>query len=242
MATYCGRNGSTRRVGRFFGWARRPRGFATGLTGSEDAMNRPGWFKMVPAAVTLLMMSPIRAFASGHGGEGAAEPSIWAGGLHNVIWTLVIFLAVLAILGKFAWGPLLAALQKREDFIRDSLERARRERQEAEELLRKYTDQINKARDEASAIVEEGRRDAEAVRRKIEAEARAGADDIVKRSKREIEIAHQHALKEIYQEVADLSTRIAGQIIGREIKPDEHRQFVAQSLEDIRRQAGGGTN
>jgi len=162
--------------------------------------------------------------------------------LHNVIWTLLIFLTVVLVLGKFAWGPLLTALQKREEFIHHSLEEARREHQEAEELLKKYTEQIHHAREQASAIVEEGRRDAEVVRRRIEAEARANADDIVKRAKRDIEIAHQHAIKEIYEEVADLATRIAAQVIGREVKPEEHREFVIGTLNEIRRQGGGPLN
>ncbi len=198
--------------------------------------------KALLAGLVWTVLLSARAAASASGGEGAAEPSIWAGGLHNVIWTLLIFLSVLTILGKYAWKPLLDALQHREDFIRNSIEEAKRERVQAEELLKKYTDQINQARAEASAIVEEGRRDAEAVRRKLEGEARAAADDIVKRSKREIEIAHQHAIKEIYEETAEIATLMAAQIIGREVRPEEHREFVAGALKDIRHQGGGTQN
>jgi F-type H+-transporting ATPase subunit b len=209
----------------------------------SDAMSRQCGIGMLVVAVLILMLGPAPAWAAGHGEEGAHEqPSIWAGGLHNVVWTLLIFLCVLFVLGKFAWGPLLGALQKREEFIQKSLEDAKRERQEAESLLKKYTEQIQQARKEASGIVDEGRRDAEAVRRKIEGEARESAEDIVKRAKRDIEIAHQHAIKQIYEEVADLSTRIAGQIIGREVNAEEHRRFVSQSLDEIQRQGGGSTN
>jgi F-type H+-transporting ATPase subunit b len=155
---------------------------------------------------------------------------------------LVIFLTVVLVLGKFAWKPLLAALKAREDFIRESLENAKKEREESATLLAKYTEQINKAREEATAITQEGRRDAEEVRRRISAEARAEADAMLKRSKREIEIAHQDAISEIYNTVADLSTRIAERVLRREIDTEKHRDLVARALEEVKQQGKASSN
>jgi len=59
--------------------------------------------------------------------EGGESPGIFAGDIGNIIWTLATFLVVVAVLGRFAWGPILSALQKREEFIRQSLEQAIRE-------------------------------------------------------------------------------------------------------------------
>ena len=53
-------------------------------------------------------------------GEAADKPTLFTGDLGNIIWSLVTFVAVLIVLGKFAWKPILGALQQREDFIRDS--------------------------------------------------------------------------------------------------------------------------
>jgi len=181
----------------------------------------------------------VAVFASGAAAqveEHAAEPSIFEGGLHNAIWTLAIFLTIMLVLGKFAWKPLLAALQKREEFIRESLENAKKEREAAAELLRKYTEQINRAREEATAITQEGRRDAEDVKRRITAEARSEADAIIKRTKREIEIAHQDAIKQIYAAVANLSTQIAGRVLSREVDAEEHRELVAAALKEMTQQ------
>jgi len=194
-------------------------------------------------AVAALAVAPPLAWAAGaHGDEGHSEPSIWAGDLGNVVWTWVIFLTVVFVLRKFAWRPLLGALQKREEFIRESLENARKEREEAEKLLKQYTEQINKAREEATAICDEGRRDAEEVRRRIESEARAEADRIVKRAKREIEIAHQDAIKEIYNEVADLATRVAGRVLEREVSADDHQQLVSSAVEEYRQKGQASSN
>ena len=67
------------------------------------------------------------------------ESNLFAGDLGNAVWTVVIFLVVLVVLGKFAWGPLLSGLQEREQFIRESLEKAKEERDSSEARLAEYT-------------------------------------------------------------------------------------------------------
>ena len=101
--------------------------------------------------------------------EGGADPSIFSGDLGNMIWTVVIFALVVVVLGKFAWGPILEGLQSREAFIRDSLSEAKADREAAEETLKSYEVKLAEARAEATAIVEEGRHDAEAVRQRVAA-------------------------------------------------------------------------
>jgi F-type H+-transporting ATPase subunit b len=203
-------------------------------------MNKRCLFRRLMVAMIGILVAATSALAQEHG--EAAQPSIFEGGLHNAIWTLVIFLTVVLVLGKFAWKPLLAALKAREDFIRESLENAKKEREESATLLAKYTEQINKAREEATAITQEGRRDAEEVRRRISAEARAEADAMLKRSKREIEIAHQDAISEIYNTVADLSTQIAERVLRREIDTEKHRDLVARALEEVKQQGKASSN
>lgn len=170
-----------------------------------------------------------------HGGEG---PNILTGDLGNVVWTLVIFITLLIVLRMAAWKPILGALQKRERFIIDSLSKAKQDREEAERLLRDYTQQVNKAREEATAIVEEGRRDAEVVRRQIHEEARSEADAMIERAKREIGIARDTAVKDLYDLVADMSTDVAGRIIRRQLSADEHRRLVQESIDELRRMSG----
>ena len=190
-------------------------------------------------AAGLAFALAVPAFAAEHA-EGAEANNPFAGDIGNALWTLVVFATVVLVLGKFAWGPILAALQKREEFIRQSLETARRERVEAEARLKEYVDKLNAARAEATAIVDEGRRDAEATKRRIEEEARAEAQRIIARGKREIEIAAETAVEEIYRLAARLSTEAASRILEREIKPADHERLIAQSIEELSRAAQRG--
>src|SRR4030095_1653418 len=93
----------------------------------------------------VLTLAALPAYAQEHAAE-AAGLSPFAGNVGNAIWTLVIFLLVLIILGKFAWGPVLSMLQEREKFIHTSLAEAKRDREEAEARLREYAAKIQTPR------------------------------------------------------------------------------------------------
>lgn len=182
------------------------------------------------AFVSLLAFAlPALAEEAGHEGGG----NIFAGDLGNVIWTLVVFLLVVFVLGKFAWGPILSGLQQREDFIHDALAKAKSDRDEAAAQLKLYEQKLADARAAASALVEEGRRDADALRHTIEAKAKEDAEATLQRAKREISIAKETAIKELYTLSGRLATDIAGKIVQRELKPEDHEKLIRETLEQL---------
>jgi F-type H+-transporting ATPase subunit b len=197
---------------------------------------------LLTLALGLAALPVFAAEAAEAAGEGGGASSPFAGDIGNALWTVVIFGLVLFVLGKFAWGPILKALQSREAFIRESLEKAQADRLEAEARLKEYLDKINNARAEATAIVDEGRRDAEAVKHRLEEDARAESEKIIARGKHEIELATATAVKELYTTSAKLATELAGRILEREIKPQDHERLIAQAIDELARQKPqGGT-
>ena len=160
----------------------------------------------------------------------AGEPSIFSGDIGNFIFTLIIFVIVVTVLGKFAWKPVLRVLQQREQMIHDALVEAKRERAEADKLLARYQQQVDHAREEATAIVEEGKRDAEAVRRRLHEEAQREAGEMIERAKREIRLATDAAVKDVYDLAGRLAVDVAGQVLQAEVSPDKHRQLVQDAL------------
>lgn len=181
------------------------------------------------AGVTLLANEVLAAAGEEHG--GSVNP--FAGDVGNAIWTVIIFVLVLIVLGKFAWGPILSALQKREEFIHDSLSQAKKDREEAETRLKEYVEKIQHAKAEASALVDEGRRDAEVVKKRIEDDAKSEADKMVARAKREISIATESAIKDIYSTGAKLATSAASKIISKELNSSEHESLIAESIREL---------
>jgi len=184
--------------------------------------------RILPGALGALAAAPALASEGG-------QPGVFAGDFGNVLWTLVIFGLVVFVLGRFAWRPILHGLQQREQFIRGSLEQARKDREEVEARLREYTEKLTAARAEATAIVEESRRDADAVRHRIEEDANAEAGRIVERARREIELATEAAKKELYQVSAKLAVEIAGRLLEREVKSADHERLIRDSLDEIER-------
>ena len=161
------------------------------------------------------------------------DVNLFAGDIGSAIWTLVIFLAVILVLGKYAWGPMLSGLQRREQFIRDSLEQAKMDREAAEAQLAEYSKKLDSATAEAHEIVEEGRRDAEEVKVRIEEKARSESDLMVERAKREIELAKQAAVKELYETGIALSSDIASRVLGREINAQDHENLISESIDQL---------
>jgi len=162
-----------------------------------------------------------------------ADENIFSGNLGNAVWTILVFGTVLFVLGKFAWGPLLEALQKREEFIRESLAEAKKERESADQRLAEYNAKLDQARAEATAIVEEGQRDAGVVKARIEGEARDESAKMLDRAKREIDLAKQSAIKELYTSSANLATEMASRILQKELSPAERERLVARSLDEL---------
>lgn len=163
--------------------------------------------------------------------EGAGSP--FAGDIGNALWTLVVFIAVVLVLGKYAWGPILRSMQDREDFIRDSLAQAKSDRQAAEARLLEYNDKLAEAHGEVAEIIEEARRDANVLKQRIEEEARGEADKIIQRARREVGIARDGAIKEIYSVTARLATEVASRIVGRELKAQDQERLIQESLDEL---------
>jgi F-type H+-transporting ATPase subunit b len=162
--------------------------------------------------------------------EGGGQGGPFEGNIGNALWTLIIFGLVILVLGKFAWKPILGGLQQREEFIRASLTQAKADREAAEAQLKQYSDKLVSARAEASAIVDEARRDAEEVKRKFQAETSAEANRTIERARREIKIAQETAVKELYVLTARLTTEVAGKILEREIQPADHDRLIRDSI------------
>lgn len=187
-------------------------------------------FKRVLPGVVLIMCAVGSATAA-EGGE--SKNPIESGTISNAVATVITFGVVVIILGKLVWPHVLKALKDREDFIRESLDSARRDRQEAEKRLQQYQEQIKNARQEATAIVDEGRRDAEVLRRKIHEDAKGEADAIMARAKREIGIARDTAVKDLYALSGQLATDLAGKILQKELDAASHDRLIQESINQI---------
>jgi F-type H+-transporting ATPase subunit b len=149
------------------------------------------------------------------------------------IWTIIVFLVLLTLLAKFAWGPLLKALEGRQEAIRKALDDAHQAKAELERLQTESAQIIAKARQEADAIITRSRADGEALREELRAKARAEADGIVKNAERQIQAETARAVQQIRHEAADLSVAIASKIIQRNLSKEDNQRLIDETLRQL---------
>jgi len=176
-----------------------------------------------------LLLAAIPASAA----EEAEALSPFAGNVGNAVWTLLIFVIVVLILGKFAWGPVLSLLKQREEFIHKSLTDAKKDRDEAEARLKDYAAKLQSSQAEAVAIIERARQDAERLRDELRQRAHSEADTMVKNAEREIESQTKQAVRQIRQEAADLSVSIASKLLQRNVTKEDNEKLIADALKEI---------
>src|SRR5215475_10861779 len=149
------------------------------------------------------------------------------------IWTILTFLVLVALLAKFAWRPLLAALESRQEAIKKSLEDAEKAKQELARLQQESAKIIDQARVEADLILTKTRSDAERLREDLKAKAKEEADSMVRNAEQQIQLQTRQALQDIRQEVADVAVMVASKLIERNLVKEDNERLITETLKQI---------
>ena len=152
----------------------------------------------------------------------------------TVFWTTLIFLILLVLLWKFAWGPIMKAVKAREDMINNALESAEKAREEMKVLQADNEIILRKAREERDKIL----RDARVAYDRMMAEARekgqSESDALVRRARELIEREKVSAIAEVKKEVARLAIEVASKVVGETLKSDtEQQKLIERYINDI---------
>ena len=162
-------------------------------------------------------------------GGGEAHPL--AAPIDLALWTLVVFLGLVFVLGKYAWKPIIEGLNAREKSIADNIESAARAKEEAESSLKAYEGKIAGANDEAAALIAEARSDAAAVKEKMLAEANEEeATRTRQKGLADVEAAKSAAVRELAEASVDSAVSLASNIVGRSLKKDDHAKLIEESV------------
>jgi F-type H+-transporting ATPase subunit b len=151
----------------------------------------------------------------------------------TIIWTVITFVILAALLAKFAWKPLLQTLADRERIIRESLEQAQKARAEGEETLKKNQEVLARARRETAAILDQGKREAETLRSEILSQARKEAQDLVEQGKKQVQFEQKQAMEQLRRQVADLAIQAAERLITRSLDDSAQRQLVDEYVRGL---------
>ncbi|MGI9456306.1 MAG: F0F1 ATP synthase subunit B [Aeoliella sp.] len=174
--------------------------------------------------------SPASGEAADHADQGGsiANPLFWDPDL--AIFTVVVFLCLLLVLRKFAWGPIVNALEAREQTVVDHLAAAAEKHEEAKGLLAAHEARLATAKDEVREMLEEARRDAEATKGQIVAEADAAARAHRDRAVRDIDQARGGALRDLAEKSANLAVDLAGNVVQQNLSKEQQAELVRDAI------------
>ena len=130
------------------------------------------------------------------------------------IWTIATFLVLVALLARFAWRPLLTALETRQQSIRQALDDARQAKQELERLHGESA--------------------------KLLAQARAEAAGLLRNAERQIEMETTRAVQQIRQEAIDLSIGIASKVLQRNVSREDNERLIEETFKQLETTRGRG--
>ena len=139
----------------------------------------------------------------------------------------------MALLAKFAWRPLLAALDRREKLIARAIDDAEKARADLERVQQDAAKMLADARVEGEAIVTRSRAAADRLGEELRQKASAEAAGILKKAEREIQLETTRAIEQVRREAVELSVAIASKILHRNVSAEDNRALIEDSLRQL---------
>jgi F-type H+-transporting ATPase subunit b len=179
-------------------------------------------------SIALLLISPLPLLAQEESTRPFMKPDT---GL--MFWTLIIFVILMFVLSRFAFGPLTRAVEARERSLQQAIDAARTDREAAAKLLQQHQAQIDAARDEAQKLIAEGRAVAEKMRSDLLDQTRKEQQDMLERARRDIETEKDKAIAQLRREAVELALAGASKVIEQNLESQKNRQLVESYLASI---------
>lgn len=176
----------------------------------------------------IAFLSSLMLLYSGEGGGSLLDVNP---GL--IFWTAVTFIILLLVLKKMAWKPILSSLSERENFIKDSVERAETAKKEAEEILEENKKNLAKAEEEAQKVIAQGREYAENLKTQIIEESKTEAKKLIDDASVEIERKNIEAFNNLKGEIASIAIDAAEKIIRENLDKEKQEKIVNDFIDDL---------
>lgn len=177
------------------------------------------------SAITIALLAP----------EGESSGGLLSVDFGLAFWTVLIFTLLLIILKKFAWKPILTALDERESAIKESLEKAEKAKEEAQKILDQNQANLAKAEEESRKIIEQSRVYAQKLKDQLMQDSKEQAQKMIEGASQEIERMKQSAFDELKSQVAEIAVDAAEKLLREKLDKEVNKKIVDKYLKDITR-------
>ncbi|WP_236561040.1 F0F1 ATP synthase subunit B [Pontibacillus sp. HMF3514] len=151
----------------------------------------------------------------------------------DMIFSLVMFIILLALLRKFAWGPLMNMMKEREDHIANEIDTAEKNRQDAERMTKEAQEELKNARQDAQTIIEDAKKAGKEQQQEIVEQARAESERIKESARQDIENEKEKAIQALQDKVASLSVQIASKVIEKELSEQDQEKLINEYIQEL---------
>ncbi|MCX6246418.1 MAG: F0F1 ATP synthase subunit B [Bacteroidetes bacterium] len=156
-------------------------------------------------------------------------------GIGLIVWMTLAFLAILYILGKYAWKPILKALKERESTIHEALNSAEKAKEEMLKLKFSNEELLQEAKNERDAILATARKIKESIIEESKQKASEEANRIIVAAKESIQNEKMNAMTDLKNQLADLSLDVAKKILKRELSdPKKQEEYAKELIKDVK--------
>lgn len=193
-------------------------------------MTSPKLWHAVTFGAALTVWTPAPLFAA----EGGWN-SLFSVDFGLMFWTLLTFGSLVFVLGRFAWKPMLGALDAREKGIQDAIDEANRQQAEAQRLLDEHREQLADARRQSQQIIGESREAADQLRKELEQKAREESASILEGARREIQREKDAAIEAVRKESVDVALAAASRLLSERLDGDRDRLLVTGYIDQLAR-------
>lgn len=146
------------------------------------------------------------------------------------VWQSLLFIGLLLLLGKFAWKPILSAVEERENTIKDALSSAEKAKEEMQAVQADNKRILQEARAEKEALLADAKKTATDMVNQAKDNAQAEAEKIMQQAQEAIQAEKEEALKELKTQVAGLSLDIAKKVLEEELTDQKKQTALVEKL------------
>jgi F-type H+-transporting ATPase subunit b len=171
-------------------------------------------------------------FLSG-GGEVHEKPSLLSVNPGLIIWTIVVFVLFLFLLRKFAWGPIIKALNNREDTIKNALENAEKQNKDTAELIEQNKKIIAEANMQASKILNDARDLSSKIKDEIVSKAQEESNRNIQKAKEQIQSMKETALEQMKDDITDIAFKAAEKILSKNLDKSKQMDIIDEFMNKI---------
>lgn len=151
----------------------------------------------------------------------------------DTVILLFFFIVLMVLVKKYAWGPVMDMMKKREDYIANEIEVAEKNRIEAEKAAKEANERLIQTKQEAQKIIDDARKAGIKQEQDIIEAARKEAERIKQAAQEEIQNEKEKAIKELQEQVASLSVLIAGKVLEREVSAQDQEALIAKYISKV---------